>query len=40
MSTAPAMLIGTAISYRGFFLNLNNRLAQGRPDLFKIQGSF
>jgi putative peptidoglycan lipid II flippase len=34
MSTAPAMLIGTAISTAAF-PQLNNRLAQGRPDLFK-----
>lgn len=34
MSTAPAMLIGTAISTAAF-PQLNNRLAQGRPDLFR-----
>jgi putative peptidoglycan lipid II flippase len=34
LSTAPAMLIGTAISTAAF-PQLNNRLAQGRPDLFR-----
>jgi putative peptidoglycan lipid II flippase len=34
MSTAPAMLIGTAISTAAF-PQLNNRLSQGRPDLFR-----
>ncbi|HUC87860.1 MAG TPA: lipid II flippase MurJ [Candidatus Binatia bacterium] len=34
MSTAPAALIGTAISTAAF-PQLNNRLAQGRPDLFR-----
>jgi len=34
LSTAPAALIGTAISTAAF-PQLNNRLAQGRPDLFR-----
>ena len=34
LSTAPAMLMGTAISTAAF-PQLNNRLAQGRPDLFR-----
>ncbi len=34
MSTAPALLIGTAISTAAF-PHLNNRLSQGRPDLFR-----
>jgi putative peptidoglycan lipid II flippase len=34
LSTAPIMLIGTAISTAAF-PQLNNRLAQGRPDLFR-----
>jgi len=34
LSTAPTLLIGTAISTAAF-PQLNNRLAQGRPDLFR-----
>jgi putative peptidoglycan lipid II flippase len=34
LSTAPILLIGTAISTAAF-PRLNNRLAQGRPDLFR-----
>lgn len=34
LSTAPVFLIGTAISTAAF-PRLNNRLAQGRPDLFR-----
>jgi len=34
LSTAPQLLIGTAISTAAF-PQLNNRLAQGRPDLFR-----
>lgn len=34
LSTAPTLLIGSAISTAAFPL-LNNRLAQGRPDLFR-----
>lgn len=34
LSTAPTFLIGTAISTAAF-PQLNNRLAQGRPDLFR-----
>lgn len=34
LSTAPAMLIGTAISTAAF-PRLNQRLSQGRPDLFR-----
>ncbi|MGH7239720.1 MAG: murein biosynthesis integral membrane protein MurJ [Candidatus Saccharimonadales bacterium] len=34
LSTAPALLIGTAISTAAFPV-LNRRLAQGRPDLFR-----
>lgn len=34
LSTAPTLLIGTAIS-TAVFPQMNNRLAQGRPDLFR-----
>ncbi len=34
LQTAPVMLIGTAIS-TAIFPKLNNRLSQGRPDLFR-----
>jgi putative peptidoglycan lipid II flippase len=34
LSTAPTLLIGTAISTAAF-PHLNNRLSQGRPDLFR-----
>ncbi len=35
LAAAPALLIGTAISTAAF-PRLNNRLAEGRPDLFRI----